>query len=1066
MRILGVLMLLLVSVICGCSSGSDTPAALQGAGLAPSQPGQTRTVVARLYLGLPAVSQRATVRLEDLSGARLAEGETLRDGLTIFKNVTLPSDFRAIARINGSSIEFSAEIRGLKERWPIVINVLTTLTSRYLREHPGLDLPTAEARVRQALGLPQVLLLDAGIHEGPAGFFSHVNFFQAASRQGGFEALVQQVLQRIDAGQAAIPYQLTYEDLQAPVRGLGDAALDLQANQAAALLRRRLGLPARPPARAALRGPILAAEGPTTLKGQFLLGVGTGITGNLITGVANDIFLGTFHAVFGWAINQLGLNYGTTGQLNEIYTTLLDVQQELLNLTTTVNDENLANQLQTLNLLLAPAQTANKEMITTLSNANITNQPAFNLPSGYSNLISDIRSPNYITILSQVQAGLTGPLGAIMTGQNLITSQQQGLDAPSSMQSFPWRTDGTLAQALKIYDYYALQQTQTLNLYAEQAHNFLINPNPVQGVLNILPTFRVGVAALKTQRQQQTLPNRHGVITDLENGVMWQDWLVSARTYDEALTVCQQSPIQLVCPDGSSVTYNDWRLPTYGEYQSLRDRGTYCPNYDPSVPVPSGSPGPYPDSGSATAGLPAMGFANISENFGEEDTQNSDSNGSNGDAWMSYYELSYNGYDYSIDSKSYVEYRMNEGSTDGKNSSDDNCFFMIRTVGPTPLVNPYSDVESGVPQPYPVPSPVVAPTPTAGEAALFGVPTSINSIAVRPASPQAVPNPSPGGSPAVLPLTGCLQLSASLTYQINLGGDFSLGYGTTVSRSNPSINYSGTVSTADPSGANNLLGDLITWSSSAPEGVEVSNLPYLSGVAIPYGLSPVNLGASILGAGGKAVTYQQAYTPTATAPHVLQSIQLSPRNQTYGTSTQPVNTSYPYFCTGFYQDRAMATLGSNTTWTVNPSGAGATITQAEGGPVLQLNPPYASASPYLVQITATVNGTFVDNTTIQIIPPPPASPTPTPAPSVAPLPGIASLNPTTGRVRGGTAVTIRGENLGTTTNVTFGGVAASFTINTSSEITAFSPEVSAPGPVTVVVTTPQGTASAGFTYTQ
>ena len=81
-------------------------------------------------------------------------------------------------------------------------------------------------------------------------------------------------------------------------------------------------------------------------------------------------------------------------------------------------------------------------------------------------------------------------------------------------------------------------------------------------------------------------------------------------------------------------------------------------------------------------------------------------------------------------------------------------------------------------------------------------------------------------------------------------------------------------------------------------------------------------------------------------------------------------------------------------------------------------------------------------------------------------PTILSVSPNTGPSAGGTDVTITGTNFtGVTTGVTFGGTAASFTVNSLTQITATTP-VHAAGVVDVTVTTGAGTATAtaAFTY--
>ncbi|GAT61626.1 leucine-rich repeat protein [Paludibacter jiangxiensis] len=86
----------------------------------------------------------------------------------------------------------------------------------------------------------------------------------------------------------------------------------------------------------------------------------------------------------------------------------------------------------------------------------------------------------------------------------------------------------------------------------------------------------------------------------------------------------------------------------------------------------------------------------------------------------------------------------------------------------------------------------------------------------------------------------------------------------------------------------------------------------------------------------------------------------------------------------------------------------------------------------------------------------------------AALPNITSISPTSGTTAGGTTVTITGTNLTGATAVKFGSTnAASFTVNSDTQITATSPARSA-GAVDITVTTAGGTSATSsadqFTY--
>jgi hypothetical protein len=89
-------------------------------------------------------------------------------------------------------------------------------------------------------------------------------------------------------------------------------------------------------------------------------------------------------------------------------------------------------------------------------------------------------------------------------------------------------------------------------------------------------------------------------------------------------------------------------------------------------------------------------------------------------------------------------------------------------------------------------------------------------------------------------------------------------------------------------------------------------------------------------------------------------------------------------------------------------------------------------------------------------------------PSTIPL--ASGVSPNAGPVLGGTAVTITGSRLAGTSKVEFGGVEASFTVNSASSITAIAPAHAA-GSVPVTLTTPEGRSPGGsgapaFSYVQ
>ncbi|WP_413807732.1 IPT/TIG domain-containing protein [Streptomyces sp. OE57] len=76
-------------------------------------------------------------------------------------------------------------------------------------------------------------------------------------------------------------------------------------------------------------------------------------------------------------------------------------------------------------------------------------------------------------------------------------------------------------------------------------------------------------------------------------------------------------------------------------------------------------------------------------------------------------------------------------------------------------------------------------------------------------------------------------------------------------------------------------------------------------------------------------------------------------------------------------------------------------------------------------------------------------------------PTIGTPNPNSGPASGGTAVTIPGTGFSTTQSVTFGGIAAPFTVINDTTLSAVSPPTAdgAPGPADITVTTLAGSAT-------
>jgi uncharacterized protein YkwD len=84
--------------------------------------------------------------------------------------------------------------------------------------------------------------------------------------------------------------------------------------------------------------------------------------------------------------------------------------------------------------------------------------------------------------------------------------------------------------------------------------------------------------------------------------------------------------------------------------------------------------------------------------------------------------------------------------------------------------------------------------------------------------------------------------------------------------------------------------------------------------------------------------------------------------------------------------------------------------------------------------------------------------------SALPVPGVATISPSSGRVSGGTRVTLTGTNLGSATKVTFSSRTAQILAHTDNSVTVSTPAWLG-GTARVTVSTPGGSATTTFLYT-
>jgi hypothetical protein len=266
-----------------------------------------------------------------------------------------------------------------------------------------------------------------------------------------------------------------------------------------------------------------------------------------------------------------------------------------------------------------------------------------------------------------------------------------------------------------------------------------------------------------------------------------------------------------------------------------------------------------------------------------------------------------------------------------------------------------------------------------------------------------------------------------------------------------------------------VVADQFTYTSGSSSSVVVTYVTPASGIA--------GTSVTVYGTGFTGATYVSFGGATAT-PTVINDSQITviaPAHAAgtvditvttpFGTSAIVVADQFTYTASsGPYITSISPTSGpAGTTVTIYGSGFTGATSVSFGG----LYATYTVNSD--TQITATAPSTQTVGLVNVVVTTSLGSSTQTVQFSyTAATPTVTGVSPTSGPRSGGTSVTITGTNFTGATSVTFGGLSATFTVNSSTRITATSPAMSTAGLVNILVTTPSGTSTANtnsrFTY--
>ena len=309
-------------------------------------------------------------------------------------------------------------------------------------------------------------------------------------------------------------------------------------------------------------------------------------------------------------------------------------------------------------------------------------------------------------------------------------------------------------------------------------------------------------------------------------------------------------------------------------------------------------------------------------------------------------------------------------------------------------------------------------------------------------------SPTSGTVGTTVIITGTNFTGATAVSFNGAGATFTVNSATQITTSVPAGATTGNVTVTTPGGTSN--GSPFTVVAPAP------TLTSLSPFSGPPGTSVAITGTNLMGANsvtfnGTAATFtvNSATQITATVPagattgNVVVGTPAGTSNGLNFTVTTPAPSISSLSPTSGTVGASVVITGSNFTGTtaVSFNGTAATFTVNSA-----------------TQITATVPaGATTGNVTVTT---PGGTSNVVPFTVLPPAPAISSLSPNSGTP--GTSVVITGSNLSGATAVSFNGTAATFTVNSATQITATVPAGASTGNVTV--TTPGGTSN-GLAFT-
>ena len=804
------------------------------------------------------------------------------------------------------------------------LNVPTTLVSRYRRAHPGVDLASAEAKVRTFLQIPAGRNLSYGINETPSERFSHLAFLLRASQNGGLSNFLDQVVAQLDTpqnrGQVGAPYLLREASFQASLTGLHPSLATIaQEIRQEPGKRARARLAALPPQMDQL-DLILGGAAPT---GGAPANVSPRLVDTLLTGLeTNLISVWWTHMA-----DSMNLNYGTTVMLGNIQDQLNVIQAGVDALLADFSTAAFTNSAQHAQVAIDNLTTNFSLMnVIDMSSAVTTNEQPRDIPSDIGSYLSQIT-----TYFSQNDLQLF--YDVLLPGssyENIVTTYRDhtykgyGVNTSSSNGFGNVRSNVVLGGIATPLNYYGGYQQLACNFLSEGAHTALTDPGngapkylnptvPINSTANLLVQ---AVANFKHEFSQLPilLPDDN-VIVDLDNGLMWYAYVQSEESLSGAHSYAQGTFTHQV----GDITYSDWHLPTQQELDGLHERGKAAGG---------GS------NGSTVQGLINLGFKQTSYLSSQGSVLYSDY----------YYDTHDKKWERNLDNALAPNDKYDLNGTPGSNLYSDNGkvpYFIVRSIG------------------EPVQTKIGPTTITSST----GYPFDWNN-------PGSLDYQYFGTVSGISGLTNLANTAvATLNYKIETGTPYTTSKtsdGTTLYTSDSTIIHrihNGNVNTYSGSTVNdlnNLVAVLPDTSSQSKVLVGALNQLFW------HSSDPVtvNLTGSVLSSNG--TTYSTSlsnytYDPPA---RVLNKVQIFPRNQIYRETTVG-GSAYIYSAVGFYADRQTVDFSQQVTWKVEDA---ANPGVPPAGTSFNSNTLFVSrTSPPLLNVTCSIDGVVQDTVQVSVL---------------------------------------------------------------------------------------------------